>query len=108
MSIYSHFNHRAQIQRATVTQDPYGHDVRDALITIATVPCRLVAKQQAVIQQENSERAIITRYQLLVAPTVDIRQGDLVVVNGQTFEVSEILNRHRQARHHITCEVQKQ
>lgn len=103
-----HLIHHATITRYRIEQTNYGKDRRgDVLSQQTQVACRLVTKQQTVIQSDIAERAVVTMYLLLLGANADIRHGDEVIVNDQSFVVTSILARNSTHQHHMSCNLER-
>lgn len=108
MPIESHFIHTCTIQRATETLDAY-QNKRETWATVASnVPCRLVEKQQRLVNSERVESTVVTTHLLLIGSGANVLERDRVsqvrledgTVVNMTFVVKSLVMRRAYALNH--------
>lgn len=115
MSLAAQFIHSCTIKRPTSTKDAYGATKPVEMLVVEEPRCRLVTKTQTVVQSDIAERAVVTRYVLLLPRTSAIKQGDQIAVVrdaaqniiGEKYTVSAVLPRRSRHVHHISCELER-
>lgn len=79
MSVGAHLIHRCDVKRATAPNADAYKANRRVFATVATdEACRLVEKQQRVVDVATGERAVVTTYTMLFGPNVDVKAGDQI------------------------------
>lgn len=79
-----------EIQRATVTADAWGSQ-QETFTTIATTQCNLAKPTAQISQQYAARLANLQAWTARFAYGTDVREGDVVVVNGQSLTVQALL-----------------
>lgn len=111
----AHLLHRCTVQRATVTADPYGNDVRNWADWLTDVHCRLVIRSQRAADSSLAQEPVVSEYRLFLPPHTDVREGDriadLTLEDGsavaETFSVEMILPRRSRTMRHITLQLER-
>lgn len=115
MSLAAQFIHTCVIERPVINEDAYGRTKPIEWLVVEEPRCRLVTKMQTVVQSDVAERAVITRYVLLVSHRSTIRQGDRVVnirnaaqtIIGEKYVVTAVLPRSSTRVHHVSCNLER-
>lgn len=99
MSLDALLIHTCTIARAAqTTTDPYGNSVSQWADRHTDVPCRLIDREERILNDERTDSTVVTHYLLLVGAEVDIQEQDRVkvIVNGgeRTFMVLNVLARN--------------
>ncbi len=115
MSLAAQLIHTCTIKRQTSVKDAYGATKPVDLLVVEEPRCRLVTKTQTVVQSDIAERAVITRYVLLLPRRSTIQQGDLVMnirnaaqtIIGEKYVVTAVLPRSSTHVHHVSCNLER-
>ncbi len=107
MTIGDHFIHRCTIERpGGTTLDAFNNAAATYSTVAASVPCRLVEKEEQVRTDERAESVVRTKYTLLLNAGIDVRERDRVLVDGRTFTIAAVMKRNARGPHHVSVRLE--
>ena len=113
--IDGHLIHTCVVYRAVLQEDRYKNQKRDFRVHLAEVRCRLVIRDEQVVNSITAELVVRTVERLFVPAGTDIQAGDRIgpvtVENGtvlsQTWEVRGALPRRGAYARHLSLALEQ-
>lgn len=115
MSFDAQLLHTCTIERAGQALDAYQNASRVWSAIAVGVPCRLVEKQERVLQSERVESTVRTAYTLLLPADAQIVERDRISavtledgrVVSSVFTVAALLTRRARVARHVTAQLER-
>lgn len=82
------------IQRGTITTDQYGNATESAYATVATTVAGLRQPSAALLTNYAYRIGSLATYQVSLPASTDAREGDYLLIEGNTLQVHVLLEPH--------------